>query len=199
MTMDVNGSKLQTAYVSCIAKTFLHLHCKSWHMKSVCRNVWNSKPGPEQYVLRCCQIRLRVCHFWIAHIVLSLFSTTKSVKKMPRFWRICQSFQGECQQYHMGTCPKYFFMGSQWLVMPSHLNVLLLHFRGRAVKWIQPADWGTRIYTRTTLFLFSSWFGKSRIDIIHIYGILWIMWFLQNENKLPMNERMSEWISPSNV
>ncbi len=39
MTMDVNGSKLQTAYVSCIAKTFLHLHCKSWHMKSVFMNV----------------------------------------------------------------------------------------------------------------------------------------------------------------
>jgi hypothetical protein len=173
---------------------------KSWHMKSVCRNVRNSKLGAEQYVLRCCQIRLRVCHFWIAHIVLSLFPTTKSVKKMPRLWRICQSFQGECQQYHMGTCPKYFVMGSQWLVIPSHLNVLLLlHLRGRAVKWIQPADWGTRIYTRTTLFLFSSWFGKSWIDIIHIYGALWIMWFLQNENKLPMNERMNEWISPSNV
>ncbi len=166
-------------------------------MKSVCRNVRNSKLGAEQYVLRCCQIRLRVCHFWIARIVLSLFPTTKLVKEMPRFWRICQSFQGECQQYHMGTCPKYFVMGSQWLVMPSHLNVLLLlHFSGRADA---TSRLSTRIYTRTTLFLFSSWFGKSRIDVIHIYGSLWIMWFLQNENKLPIIERMNEWISPSNV
>jgi hypothetical protein len=114
-------------------------------MKCVCRNVRNSKLGPEQYVLRCCQIRLLNCtHSFIPFSYHQISEeNAKVLKNMPKF-------SGRMSKVPYGNLPKIFrhgFSMTSYAIPPQCASSFAL--QGQSCQ-MDTTSRGTRIYTRTT-------------------------------------------------